>query len=128
MLVLDEPAAYGSESSGQCVIRDFTTGKYKTLVFEDKNESSNAVLSNHGRYVLSCVEKKSQDGLRVLRFRFYDTDSLEKVKSFDYTGQSQEVTLSLMVANEENGWAYVILNDGSTPTYFGIRLPEGETS
>lgn len=126
MLVLDEAAALGSSSSGKCAIRDFKSGGFKTIIFDKKNESSNAVLSNHGNYVLSCIDGVSENGNGILRFTLYNSDTLKKVNSFDYEGESENVSLSFMKVNEENNWAYLVLVDGGKMKHIRLSIPSGE--
>lgn len=67
MLMIDQAAPYGSTSSGMANIRDFEKGNSTYITFEKKNESSAAILSNEGKYIVSYLDGKASDGKGMIR-------------------------------------------------------------
>lgn len=127
MLLIDPAAPYGSTSSGMANLRNFENGDSTYITFEKKNESSAAVLSNGGNYIISYLDGKSNDGKGMIRFSVYSADSLQKICSYDYTGQSDAVNCMMIYANDENNRVFVYLTDG-TEQFFLEMTVNGDTT
>lgn len=127
MLLIDPAAPYGSTSSGMANLRNFENGDSTYITFEKKNESSAAILSNGGKYIISYLDGKSNDGKGMIRFSVYSADSLQKLCSYDYTGQSDTVNCMMIYANDESNKAFTYLTDGTEQFFLEMAVNEDTT-
>lgn len=63
----------------------------------------------------------------MIRFSVYSADSLQKLCSYDYTGQSDAVNCMMIYANDESNKAFAYLTDG-TEQFFLEMTVNGDTT
>ena len=128
MLMIDQAAPYGSTSSGMANIRDFEKGNSTYITFEKKNESSAAILSNEGNYIVSYLDGKAIDGKGMIRISIYSSDTLQKICSYDYTGTSDALSVTTIYANDKYNRVFAFITDGTEQTCIEMIMNKDATN
>lgn len=113
LLMIDEGAAYGSTSSGKAGLYYFENGtsNYENVTFDKKNESSAATLSNDGKYIISYLDGKSNDGKAMIRISIYSADNRQKLLSYDYEGAGDVLNGEIIHASDKYNAVFVLVHD-----------------
>ena len=118
LLTLDE----ADEESGQS--RVVTVDEKATLTYQNRIESSCALLSAHGQYVLSLADGQTQEGKPLMRASLYDAATGDFLHSWDREGENQDLHRLCLSVNERAGYALVCLIDGGELVPWRLDLKE----
>ena len=118
LLTIDE----ADSETGQSVV---VTGDGKvTLTYQNRIESSLAVLSAHGKYVLSLADGQTPEGKPLMRASLYDAATGDFLRSWDRVGEGDVLIYEALSVNEKAGYALVCLFDGNELIPWRLDLKE----